>query len=245
MQKTGIIVLGSVAAMLPALAQASETVRLAEPDLAMEGSLMTALKNRHSTREYAAKDLTGADLSNLLWATAGVNRPDGRRTAPTALNLQEIGVYVVTAKGAFSYRHEGHELVKLTDKNLMPLVAMQQDFVNTAPLALVYVGDLTKLPGERGAQMAAVDAGIAVQNALLYCSAAGLACVPRATMNVCTGALAPEGSRADHERRGRHAEVGRAPPSSMQGGLGKGTEKGPHIMSICGPFPCVLGMGTF
>lgn len=116
MQKTGIIVLGSVAAMLPALAQASETVRLAEPDLAMEGSLMTALKNRHSTREYAAKDLTGADLSNLLWATAGVNRPDGRRTAPTALNLQEIGVYVVTAKGAFSYRHEGHELVKLTDK---------------------------------------------------------------------------------------------------------------------------------
>ena len=70
MQKTGIIVLGSVTAMLPALAQASETVRLAEPDLAMEGSLMTALKNRHSTREYAAKDLTGADLSNLLWATA-------------------------------------------------------------------------------------------------------------------------------------------------------------------------------
>ena len=122
--------------------------------------------------------------THLLWATAGVNRPDGRRTAPTALNLQEIGVYVVTAKGAFSYRHEGHELVKLTDKNLMPLVAMQQDFVNTAPLALVYVGDLTKLPGERGAQMAAVDAGIAVQNALLYCSAAGLACVPRATMNV-------------------------------------------------------------
>lgn len=40
MQKTGIIVLGSVAAMLPALAQASETVRLAEPDLAMEGSLI-------------------------------------------------------------------------------------------------------------------------------------------------------------------------------------------------------------
>lgn len=164
MQKTGIIVQGSVVAMLPALAQASETVRLAEPDLAMEGSLMTALKNRHSTREYAEKDLTGANLSNLLWAP--------------------FGVYVVTAKGAFSYRHEGHELVKLTDKNLMPLVAMQQDFVNTAPLALVYVGDLTKLPGERGAQMAAVDAGIAVQNALLYCSAAGLACVPRATMNV-------------------------------------------------------------
>ena len=83
MQKTGIIVLGSVAAMLPALAQASETVRLAEPDLAMEGSLMTALKNRHSTREYAAKDLTGADLSNLLWATAngahGAQPPGNRR----------------------------------------------------------------------------------------------------------------------------------------------------------------------
>lgn len=82
MQKTGIIVQGSVAAMLPALAQASETVRLAEPDLAMEGSLMTALKNRHSTREYAEKDLTGADLSNLLWATAGVNRPTNAERRP-------------------------------------------------------------------------------------------------------------------------------------------------------------------
>lgn len=184
MQKTGIIALSSVAAMLPSLAQATDVIKLAEPDFTFEGSLMTALKNRHSVREYAAEDLTGADLSNLLWATAGVNRADGRRTAATALNLQEIRLYVVTAKGGFSYRHEEHELIKLTDKNLMPLVAMQQDFVMTAPLALIYVGDLAKLPGERGAQMAAVDAGIAVQNALLYCSAANLACVPRATMNV-------------------------------------------------------------
>lgn len=184
MPKTGIIALSSVAAMLPSLAQATDVIKLAEPDFTFEGTLMTALKNRHSVREYAAKDLTGADLSNLLWATAGVNRPDGRRTAATALNLQEIGLYVVTAKGAFSYRHAEHELVKLTDKNLMPLVAKQQDFVRAASLALVYVGDLTKLPGERGAQLAAVDAGIAVQNALLYCSVANLACVPRATMNV-------------------------------------------------------------
>lgn len=197
MQKTGIIALSSVAAMLPSLAQATDVIKLAEPDFAFEGSLMTALKNRHSVREYAAEDLTGADLSNLLWATAGVNRADGRRTAATALNLQEIRLYVVTAKGAFSYRHAEHELIKLTDKNLMPLVAMQQDFVMTAPLALVYVGDLAKLPGERGAQMAAVDAGIAVQNALLYCSAANLACVPRATMNVDALAQAlslPKGS---------------------------------------------------
>ena len=72
MQKTGIIVLGSVAAMLPALAQASETVRLAEPDLAMEGSLMTALKNRHSTREYAAKDLTS--VITRRWRMMETNR---------------------------------------------------------------------------------------------------------------------------------------------------------------------------
>ena len=136
MQKTGIIVLGSVAARLPALAKGSETVRLAEPDLAMEGSLMTALKNRHSTREYAAKDLTGADLSNLLWATAGVSRPDGRRTAPTALNLQEIGVYVVTAKGASFYRHDGHDLVMLPDHHPKPPPPLHQDFINSSFLAL-------------------------------------------------------------------------------------------------------------
>jgi hypothetical protein len=37
-------------------------------------SLLTALKNRKSDREFAKDDLRSQDLSDLLWAAGGVNR---------------------------------------------------------------------------------------------------------------------------------------------------------------------------
>jgi hypothetical protein len=38
--------------------------------------------------------LPAQTLANLLWAAFGINRPDGRRTAPSARNWQEIDIYV-------------------------------------------------------------------------------------------------------------------------------------------------------
>ncbi|MDY4163313.1 MAG: SagB/ThcOx family dehydrogenase [Sutterella sp.] len=127
--------------------------------------------------------------ADLLWASAGVNRSDGRRTAPSALNRQEVDVYLVTAKGAWRYDAEGHALEPAAEGNLLGFIAgtpaRRQDFVDTAALSLLYVSDVSKLPGngEMPRRFAAVDAGMAAQNALLYCAAAGLACVPRATMD--------------------------------------------------------------
>ena len=88
MQKTGIIVLGSVAAMLPALAQASETVRLAEPDLAMEGSLMTALKNRQTSPfSYFSKRIFSGRRRASIVPTDAERRPRrsiSRKSASTS-----------------------------------------------------------------------------------------------------------------------------------------------------------------
>ena len=56
-----------------------------------------------SSREFSPEPLPVEVLSNLLWAAFGINRPDGKRTAPTASNRQEIDIYVATAKGLYLY----------------------------------------------------------------------------------------------------------------------------------------------
>jgi len=69
--------------------------------------LMQALKDRQTSRSFSSEKLPEQMLSNLLWAADGVNRADGKRTAPTAMNRQEIDVYVATADGLYLLRREG------------------------------------------------------------------------------------------------------------------------------------------
>ena len=77
----------------PAVTQAAEkTVRMELPAPNKNGGmpLMQALNERHSTKmNYSGAPLLPQQLSDLLWATWGVNREDGRRTAPTAMNRQD------------------------------------------------------------------------------------------------------------------------------------------------------------
>ena len=148
-------------------AQDLKEIQLNQPDKTRGTSVMQALSDRHSDREYADKPLSLQDLSDLLWAANGINRPDGKRTAPSALNRQDISLRPI-AKG--DYRKA---------------VAGGQDFVQTAPVSLVLVSDLSRFGdvSDRTRLMAAVDAGIVCQNINLFCAAAGLATVPRATMD--------------------------------------------------------------
>ena len=71
-----------VCLMLSAAAFAADkVVKLPKPNLNRTGTVMKALSERQSTREYASKALTLADLSDLLWAANGINRSDaGKRT---------------------------------------------------------------------------------------------------------------------------------------------------------------------
>ena len=64
---------------------------------------MKALGLRASSRAFAPDPLPPQTLSNLLWAAWGINRPqEGKRTAPSARNWQEIDVVVLSATGAES-----------------------------------------------------------------------------------------------------------------------------------------------
>lgn len=166
----------------PALGEAAETIPLPPP--ARDGGLplLRALAERRSGREFRPDPLPLPTLSTLLWAAWGVNRPDGHRTAPSAVNAQEIDLYVALPGGAYRYDADAHALHKVADGDLRRVTGYQ-DFVDDAPLDLVYVADLRRLamvPVRERERYAAAAAGAIAQNVYLYAASAGLSTVLRA-----------------------------------------------------------------
>ena len=166
---------------------ADKVIRLPKPNLNRNSEVMEAFANRHSTREYAAKALTLTDLSDLLWAANGINRPEeGKRTAPSAMNKQDVDVYVVLPEGTYLYDAKAHQLNLVAEGDHRGAVAGGQAFVKSAPVSLLLVSDLSRLGDAKNTHtqlMGAVDAGIVSQNISIICSAAKLATVPRASMD--------------------------------------------------------------
>jgi SagB-type dehydrogenase family enzyme len=141
---------------------------------------MQALKARQTLREFSPERLPLRVLSNLLWAGFGVNRPDsGKRTAPSALNAQEVDLYAATSEGLYLYRAQDHTLQLVLAEDIRPKTG-PQPFVTNAPLSLIYVADLGRLakakPADRD-RYALLDAGFIIQNVYLYCASEDLACV--------------------------------------------------------------------
>ena len=148
--------------------------------------LMQALKARQSTREFSSEKLTPQVLANLLWAAFGVNRPDtGKRTAPSAINWQEIDVYVATAEGLYVYDAKGNRLDPILAEDVRGATGKQPN-IKDAPVNLVYVADLAKT-GNSSAEdrdlYTAADAGFIAQNVYLFCASEGLAVVVRGTVD--------------------------------------------------------------
>lgn len=171
----------------PCLAPAAEPQAITLPKPKTEGGkpLMQALKERQSAREFAPQKLSVETLSNLLWAAGGINRPDGRRTAPTASNKLEIDIYAVLPDGAYFYNPKAHSLEPVVSGDLRA-AAGTQGYVKDAALNLVFVADYSRMGGttdEARAVTAAVDTGFVSQNAYLFCASEGLATVVRGSVD--------------------------------------------------------------
>lgn len=152
-------------------------------------SVTEALRTRHSVRSFSSTPLTNQQLSNLCWAAFGMTRDNNHRTAPTAMNRQEIRLFVFNATGIYEYMAKDNLLDKLADGDKRSLVAgeegRRQAFVLDAPVSLVLVIDFD-IFGKKDKQammMGCVDAGNVSENINLYCQSVGLATVPRATMD--------------------------------------------------------------
>ncbi len=176
------LVLATICFSAISAAQALKPVQLPPPQTTGGRPLMEVLKDRKSTREFGSGTLSPQTLSNLLWAAFGINRPDGRRTAPSAMNWQEISIYVATPAGVYVYDAKANVLEPVLAGDFRAATGTQS-FVKEAAVNLVYVSDLSKTEGAASSEAemyTAADVGFIAQNVYLYCASEGLATVVRA-----------------------------------------------------------------
>ncbi len=179
----------------PALTSAQELkpIQLLEPQMDIGRPLMQVLKDRSSSRAFGTDTLPLQVLSNMLWAASGVNRPDsGKRTAPSAVNWQEIDIYVATADGLYLYNVKEHTLAPVLAEDIRAMTG-RQSYVKEAPVNLIYVADFSRM--SRGTEedkvfYSAADTGFISQNVYLYCASEGLATVVRGSVDKPTLAKA-------------------------------------------------------
>ena len=129
-----------------------------------EASLMDALQNRRSNRKFSTTPLSNEVIANLLWAANGVNSKDGKLTAPTARNKQEMELYVILPTGAYIYMPKENVLNMITEEDLTSKTGYN------APMTVVYIADTTKQEKE----WAYTDMGFIGQNVYLFCAVNGL-----------------------------------------------------------------------
>ena len=167
MGKRYILAVLLLAGMCSGAEAALPEIALLPPDKTRGTAVMQALSERKSTRVFAPEKLTRRDLSDLLWAANGVNRPDGKRTAPSALNRQDIDVYAAFEEGVYRYDAPSHSLVPVAEGDVRPV---------KVPVVLLLVA-------KEDTDYAPIDAGIVSQNIYLLCSGVGLSTVTRGSMN--------------------------------------------------------------
>jgi SagB-type dehydrogenase family enzyme len=163
-----------------------KVIELPEPQTSGGMPLMEALSNRKTSREFAPRELELQTLSNLLWAANGINRvEDGLRTAPSAVNWQEIDIYISFPAGVYIYNAFENRL-ELFMKGDIREATGRQPFVKDVPVNLIYVADFTRM-ADRGEDVkhwySAADAAFIAQNVYLFSASEGLATVVRGAVD--------------------------------------------------------------
>jgi len=187
-RKTAFSLALVLAFSLSLAAQSLTQIRLPPPRTNGGRPLMQVLTDRKSSREFGPGNLSAQTLSDLLWAAFGINRPDGHRTAPSAMNWQEVSIYVVTSEGVYIYDAKDNTLDPVVTGDFREATGTQS-FVRDAAANLVYVSDLSKTSraASSDAEMfTAADVGFIAQNVYLYCASEGLATVVRGSVDRAT-----------------------------------------------------------
>lgn len=157
---------------------------LVQPDMKAGATVNEALRDRRSWREYSPEVLSLEELSGVLWAAAGINRPENDHlTAPSAMGLYPIRVYAFFAEGVYRYEAKEHKLVRVAEGDRRQL-AGGQPFVHTAPLDLVYIADLSvydhrNIPAEHVRYLCGQDAAGYAENVNLYAAGHDLKAITR------------------------------------------------------------------
>jgi SagB-type dehydrogenase family enzyme len=163
---------------------------LPKPQIEGGVSLTSALAQRRSVREFSEKDLSLAEIGQILWAAQGINdSAEGLRTAPSAGALYPLQLYVAKKDGFFHYRPDDHTLAQKSHADVrrkLRRAALDQMYLEEAPCVFVVTciyERTTGKYGERGIRYVHMEAGHAAQNILLQAVALGLGGVPVAAFH--------------------------------------------------------------
>jgi len=185
---------GAILSMAPSITLAEEpkSIQLLTPQPGSGSPLMQVLWKRMSSREFSPKPLPVEVLSNLLWAGFGINRPDGKRTAPyprAAMknrDQQDMDIYVILSDGLYLYDPKANQLKLLLAEDLRGLAGTQA-YVKEAPVNLIYVSDYAKMKDDQANEhkiaLSFANAGCISENVYLYCISEGLATIVRALID--------------------------------------------------------------
>ena len=116
MKKISMLAMGL---MMMASCATAQDIQLPAPDMNVKMTLMETLQKRASQREYSDREISDATLSQVLWAACGINRPESKKiTAPSAINAQDILLYVARKDGAYLYEPQSNTLKKICNNDL-------------------------------------------------------------------------------------------------------------------------------
>lgn len=193
-----VLAAGTALASSDLAAQALQPIKLNPPDTTRGLPLMRALAVRASATVWSDRELTLQDLSDLLWAANGLNRPDeNKTTASSAMNAHDVDVYVFMTSGAFVYDYRTHQLTPVAPGDHRATILTQRPSrpgaqastpasAPEAAIQIVLVSDAARFRAgsdEQRYEWGALDAGIVSQNISLFCAATGLKTRPRAMMD--------------------------------------------------------------
>jgi len=175
----------SFAIAFAGMATAKKSIKLPAPQKTGGMPLMEALEKRSTARAFSTKEISDKQLSNILWAAFGINRADGKRTAPSTRNFQGTSIYVLLKSGAYIYNEKSNSLVLVIAEDIRELGGTQA-FIKDAPVQLILVSDLSKLgngSNDEKMNISNIDAGYISQNIYLCCASEGLATGARGSVD--------------------------------------------------------------
>lgn len=173
--------------MMCAVSAYAENIRLPEPEKTGGMTLLEALTLRRTEREFADKDFNIQELSNLLYAAGGVNRPEGLLVYPVGMGVQDTKIYVIMREGVYMYDAHAHALEQIEYGDHRAECNPHNDFAGKASVNLVYVHDLDAwqefmtaerpIPKEAAIRMGMFHSGAIMQNVYLFAASQNWNCV--------------------------------------------------------------------
>jgi len=179
-------------------AQELKPIKLNAPDKKRGLPVMEALSVKASAKALSDREVSVQDLSDLLWAANGVNRPEEKKfTASSAMNAHDVDLYVFLKDGVYVYDAFEHVLNPVVKGDYRTQVVMTppkpanstepaRPAPFTGPVEIILISDGSRFKRgtpEQKTEWGALDTGIVSQNISLFCAATGLKTHPRASMD--------------------------------------------------------------